>query len=171
MIIVFAFLAIQTSKLRQAVIYLGVFTLISSFVYMLYAAPDVALAEAVIGCTLSTILYLVAIKRYRIITVYFLKTQEDEKKEPFINTKPVYLQEFEKFLIKHEYELQIIYSHSNREELMKERNFDYLILDADMPVCICLNESYRESLLEKYNKENIHKFDIQAYSEDKYDQG
>jgi hypothetical protein len=54
---------------------------------------------------------------------------------------------------------------------MKERNFDYLILDADMPVCICLNESYRESLLEKYNKENIHKFDIQAYSEDKYDQG
>lgn len=70
-LIVFAILAIQTGVLRNAIIYLSVFSLLCSVVYLLLGAPDVAIAEAVIGCTLSTILYLVALRKYRIFTVYY----------------------------------------------------------------------------------------------------
>ncbi len=70
-LIVFAILAMQSRSLRNAVIYLSVFSLICSVVYLLLSAPDVAIAEATIGCTLSTILYLVALKKYKIFTVYY----------------------------------------------------------------------------------------------------
>lgn len=70
-LIVFAVLALQADILRNAVIYLSVFSLLCSAVYLFLGAPDVAIAEAVIGCTLSTILYLVALKKYKILTVYY----------------------------------------------------------------------------------------------------
>ena len=64
LMILFAAIAIQTEKPVRGAIYLGVFSLICSFVFLLYAAPDVAIAEAIIGSTLSTILYLVALYKY-----------------------------------------------------------------------------------------------------------
>lgn len=70
-LIIFAILAVQSRSLRNAVICLSVFSLVCSIVYLLLNAPDVAIAEATIGCTLSTILYLVALKKYRIFTVYY----------------------------------------------------------------------------------------------------
>lgn len=70
-IIVFAIASIQAKTLRQSVIFLSVFSLLCSFAYALYQAPDVAIAEAAIGCTLSTVLYLVAIKKFRIFRVYY----------------------------------------------------------------------------------------------------
>lgn len=62
-LVVFAIIAIQTAVLRNAIIYLSVFSLLCSIVYLFLGAPDVAIAEAAIGCTLSTILYLVALKK------------------------------------------------------------------------------------------------------------
>jgi putative multicomponent Na+:H+ antiporter subunit B len=70
-LILFAIISLQSSVLRNAVIYLTVFSLLSSAAYLFLGAPDVAIAEAVIGCTLSTILYLVALKKYKIISVYY----------------------------------------------------------------------------------------------------
>lgn len=69
--VIFSIAAIQAKSLRQSVIYLSVFSLLCSFAYALYQAPDVAIAEAVIGCSLSTVLYLVAIKKFRIFRVYY----------------------------------------------------------------------------------------------------
>ena len=69
--------AIQTRYLRHAVIYLGLFSLAIAFVYLLYHAPDVAIAEAVIGSTIATILYLVALQKYKIFTIYY-RLQEEE---------------------------------------------------------------------------------------------
>lgn len=81
-LITFAILAIQSRSLRNAVIYLAVFSLICSIVYLLLNAPDVAIAEATIGCTLSTILYLVALKKYKIFTVYYNCYFNDETHLP-----------------------------------------------------------------------------------------
>lgn len=78
--VVFAIASLQAKSLRHSVIFLSIFSLLCSFAYMLYQAPDVAIAEAVIGCTLSTVLYLVAIKKFRIFRVYyshFIKTPEN----------------------------------------------------------------------------------------------
>lgn len=74
----FAIIALQAHELRKAVIYLSVFSLICSIVYLLLGAPDVAIAEATIGCTLSTILYLVALKKYKIFTVYYNSYVSDD---------------------------------------------------------------------------------------------
>ncbi len=55
LVVILAILAIQTNTLRRAIVYLCVFSLLCSFCYLLYQAPDVAIAEAVIGSTLATI--------------------------------------------------------------------------------------------------------------------
>lgn len=71
LLLVFAIAAIHTHSLRHAIIYLGIYSLVSSLVYLLYGAADVAIAEAVIGCTLSTILFLVALKKYQVFILYY----------------------------------------------------------------------------------------------------
>ncbi len=76
-LVVLAFMTVQTIRLRRAVIYLGAFSLIASFAYLAYNAPDVAIAEAVIGCTLATVLFLIAMKKYRVITIYYVQDEAD----------------------------------------------------------------------------------------------
>lgn len=69
-LIVMAIIIIQTQRLRNAVIFLGVFSITIAFAYMLQGAPDVAIAEAVIGSTMSTILYVVAVQKYKLFRIY-----------------------------------------------------------------------------------------------------
>ncbi len=66
-LIFFALMALGTQRLRLAVIYLGVFSMSMAFVFIIYNAPDVAIAEAVIGSVFSSILYLVALKKYKVL--------------------------------------------------------------------------------------------------------
>ncbi|NSW89206.1 MAG: DUF4040 domain-containing protein [Firmicutes bacterium] len=81
---VFALLAVQTHQLRRAVIYLGVFSLINSFAYVFYGAPDVSLAEAIIGSTLVTVLYLIALKKYKPLpTRYTITTHYTYRQNTF----------------------------------------------------------------------------------------
>ncbi len=82
LMIIFAIASIQSESLRHSVIYLCVFSLLCSFAYALYQAPDVAIAEAAIGCTLSTVLYLVAIKKYRVFRVYYSNQVDILEKNP-----------------------------------------------------------------------------------------
>ncbi len=64
LLLIFAGAAIMTERPVRGAVYLGVFSLLCAFIFMLYQAPDVALAEAIIGSTLATILYLVALYQY-----------------------------------------------------------------------------------------------------------
>jgi len=68
-LIVFALAAIFASNLKLAIILSGVFVLWISFAYLLFHAPDVAVAEAVIASTLGTILFILTIKKYDDITI------------------------------------------------------------------------------------------------------
>ena len=77
-LLVLALLIIQQSSLRVAIIYAGVFSLVSSMVYLYHDAPDVALAEAVIGSTLATVLYLAALRKQEI----FLGESSREQAKP-----------------------------------------------------------------------------------------
>ena len=67
LLFLFAVLALQHPRLRTAVIFLGVFSLLASLVYLQHHSPDVAMAEAVIGSTLGTVLYLVALRKQEAI--------------------------------------------------------------------------------------------------------
>jgi len=64
LLIMFALYSVFAKNLKRAIAGAGIFGLWVSVVYMLYQAPDVALAEAVISSSLATILYVVTIKNY-----------------------------------------------------------------------------------------------------------
>lgn len=64
LLLLFALIIIHTKIMIRGAIYLGIFSLISSLCFLMYGAPDVAIAEAIIGSTISTILYLVALYKY-----------------------------------------------------------------------------------------------------------
>ncbi|MDY6915004.1 MAG: hydrogenase subunit MbhD domain-containing protein [Candidatus Cloacimonadota bacterium] len=60
-----AILAIYSRNLIAAVISAGVISLFASIIYLLLAAPDVAMTEAAIGSGLTTIIFLFAIKKIK----------------------------------------------------------------------------------------------------------
>ncbi len=69
MLVLLSATIIFTRKLRVAIILSGSCSMIAALVYMFLAAPDVALAEAIIGSTLSTIILLSGTQKYRVCTV------------------------------------------------------------------------------------------------------
>lgn len=71
-LIICAILTIQTQKMKIAVIYLSAFSIMVAFVYLLQGAPDVALAEAIIGSTMTTILFVVALHKYKLFRIYMI---------------------------------------------------------------------------------------------------
>ena len=67
LVLAMAIIAILNKKLSIAVIAAGVVSLFASVLYLLMAAPDVAMTEAAIGSGLSTLIFfyvLNTIKRY-----------------------------------------------------------------------------------------------------------
>ena len=71
LMIVMALFCVTAVNLRKAIIGLGAFSLLAAVCYLIYHAPDVAITEAVIGSALSTILYIIALKKYSSFYVYF----------------------------------------------------------------------------------------------------
>lgn len=129
-LVVIAIITVQTQRLRNAVIYMGVLSLTSSFVYLLYNAPDVAIAEAVVGSTLATVLYLVALRKYRLFTIFICLPYGD----PAIHQaprrwNPAIAEAIETFCAKKELEPQFILTTENIEAIMAKRQYG-LILDA-----------------------------------------
>lgn len=126
--VILAAASIGTPKLRRAAVYLGAFSLISSFVYLTYSAPDVAIAEAVIGSTLATVLFLIALKKYHVFTIYFTHAQQDVIDDRHILAgRTQILNDIEEFLISHELEPQIVYTAEDVDEVLQGENHDLLI--------------------------------------------
>lgn len=65
MMIVAAFMAIYLKNMLSAIISTGVISLLASIIYLLLAAPDVAMTEAAIGSGLTTIVFLFAFSKIR----------------------------------------------------------------------------------------------------------
>ena len=61
--IVAAIAAIHLKDLVAAVVAAGLVSLFASVIYLLLAAPDVAMTEAAIGAGLSTVIFLYAVKK------------------------------------------------------------------------------------------------------------
>jgi uncharacterized MnhB-related membrane protein len=63
--LVMGFTAILHKKLSVAVIATGVVSLLASVLFVLMAAPDVAMTEAAIGSGLSTIIFFYVLNKIR----------------------------------------------------------------------------------------------------------
>ncbi len=126
--VILAIIAVETEKLRRVVIYLGIFSLVSSFAYLLYSAPDVAIAEAIIGSTLATILYLVAIKKYSVFTIYYLNIDTPNLHEPdFLRSKNDFLHLVEAYCLEKELEPHVINTPENTEHVIQNHQYDLIV--------------------------------------------
>ena len=63
--IIAAFLAIRLKNLLAAIISAGVISLLASVIYLMLAAPDVAMTEAAIGSGLTTIIFIFTLKKIK----------------------------------------------------------------------------------------------------------
>jgi uncharacterized MnhB-related membrane protein len=63
--VVAAIYAVLTKKTLNAVIASGIISLSASIIYLLLAAPDVAMTEATIGAGLTTVVFLYAMKHVK----------------------------------------------------------------------------------------------------------
>lgn len=146
--------AVQGARLRRSVIYLGGFSLLSSLLYILYLAPDVAIAEAIIGCTISVILLLVAIKKYRDITIYYVAQDKENPGEAPAEAVCVrMLEELDRYLTGFEFEPHMLSTTLNDSELNDKQEFDLLIVRQGSKVCMYSpKESYHTPLIREFLK-------------------
>lgn len=152
LLVIMAIVTIQTQRLRNAIIYLGAFSLSMSFVYMLYNAPDVAIAEAVIGSTLATILYLVALQKYKVFTIYYHVHSGDVNDKHYSHKKYFeYVKLLEIFCAKQELEPQIIYTTEEKEVIMENNRYSIIIEDhSDELVLHVHSENCKVDELERF---------------------
>lgn len=130
--IVFAALAIHAGMLRQAVIYLAIFSLLAAFLYVLYAAPELAVAEAVIGSGLVTLLYLAALRRNREYSIALLAEGHRYRlSDAYMNymERTRAIREIRHFFELRELEPQLVYTSIPLEEALQDRRFDLILLE------------------------------------------
>lgn len=151
-LVVLAIVTVQTQMMRVAVIFLGAFSLTISFVFLLYSAPDVALAEAVVGSTLSTILYLVALQKYKIFTIYYSLTEDEFESQEHLSSEHLQFKKmFEKFCAKQELEPQFIYTVETFDQITKSHQYALIILNEPHKITIWGHpENYKLDSLEKF---------------------
>lgn len=65
LILVMAIVAVQNKNIVVAVIAAGAVSLFASILYLLLAAPDVAMTEAAIGSGLSTIIFFYVLNKIK----------------------------------------------------------------------------------------------------------
>ena len=125
-----ALVALLSQSLWRSVVYLAIFSLLSSFAFLLYQAPDVAIAEAVVGTGLSTVLFLVALKNRRLITIYYLQPGLEQINDQTITplTRQM-LKEIEAIYTDEEKAIQIIHTAIPCDVMLKNRHFDLLVVD------------------------------------------
>ncbi|WGS64853.1 Na(+)/H(+) antiporter subunit B [Marinitoga aeolica] len=70
-LLIFAFMAIESKKLINSIIYLSILSMLSVVSFVFMKAPDVAITEAVIGSGLVTAVF--------IFTLFSLKKAGDKK--------------------------------------------------------------------------------------------
>ena len=63
--LIMAFVALYHRSIKVAILSAGVVSLFASILYLLLAAPDVALTEAAIGSGLSTIIFFYVLNQIR----------------------------------------------------------------------------------------------------------
>ncbi|MBN1891288.1 MAG: DUF4040 domain-containing protein [Clostridiales bacterium] len=127
-LVVIAISAVATSSLKRAIIYMAIFSLLASFVYLLYRAPDVAIAEAVIGCGLAMVLYLVSIKKQRTLTVYYIHHQETSVNDTNMpQNASRLLAGLESYFEGRDLGMHIIHTVKQKNEIIGKTDYDLLI--------------------------------------------
>ncbi|GAU77933.1 DUF4040 domain-containing protein [Fusibacter sp. 3D3] len=155
-LVILAIMTVQTQKMRHAVVYLGAFSLTISFIYLLYNAPDVAIAEAIIGSTLSTILYLVALQKYKIFTVYYCLSEAEFEDQSHLTAEHLQFKKLlDKYCAKQELEPQIIYTVDATKTIIEHHPYALIVQNEPTNIKIWGHpENYKmDSLISFFDRE------------------
>jgi uncharacterized MnhB-related membrane protein len=133
LLVILAIVALQTRRLRNSMIYLGLFSMTIAFVYLLYGAPDVAIAEAIIGSTMATVLYIVSFQKYRLFVIYVQIDQShiNDKIYKKNHYEPL-LKIIEKYCGKSGVEPLVIYTVSSVEDIEAQHHYS-VIIESQIP--------------------------------------
>ena len=129
---VFALLAIHTSSLRQAIIHLAVFSLLAAFLYLRYAAPELAIAEAAIGSGLVTLLYLAALRRNKVFTIGVVTGGDSDRlRDGYMRhvERSRALHELRAFFVARELEVQTVFIPDPLDEALRSPAYDLILLE------------------------------------------
>ena len=129
-LVLLAVLALQSENLRHAVIYFSVFSLICSVLYLYYQAPDVAIAEAVMGSGLITLLYLTALRRYKVYSICFTNTDVETVRDHDIlkgSRRGQLIHDIENFCLTRELDPQVAYTPQKVLDILRSGQHDLII--------------------------------------------
>lgn len=130
LLLILALYVVLSDNLLRSNIYLGVFSLTMALAYLFYNAPDVALAEAAIGVGLSTVMYLVALKKITVYDICFIDEEatdfDDDNIHQYLS---LVIRPLEVFIEKiEEIEPQISYSNHSMDEMVQDKNHDLFLI-------------------------------------------
>ncbi|WP_277631276.1 Na(+)/H(+) antiporter subunit B [Atopococcus tabaci] len=128
-LVVLAIVVTQSNNLLRSLILLEVFSLLIALTYLLYQAPDVALAEVAIGLGLSTVLYLVGIKRIRVFHICYVFDETQAVRDAHIaEVEPTVVRPLELFLEKREnVEPHMAYSNKSLKDVIENDQPDLIV--------------------------------------------
>lgn len=131
----FAFLAIEATQMRLAIVFLAVFSLLTALIYLLYAAPELAIAEGVIGSGIVTLLYLAALKKNRVYTIGLIPMKAQahlpDRYMQFVEHSSAF-HEIRRFFERREVEVQIVFLDCSVNEAREIDFYDLIIQDTDL---------------------------------------
>jgi len=64
-VIIFSILAVHSKDLLLSVVFMGVVSMCLALLFLVLQAPDIAITEASVNAGLSTLIYVIAIKKTR----------------------------------------------------------------------------------------------------------
>ncbi len=127
LMILVALFIIFNRNLKRVIIATGVFSSLAAFAYLMFHAPDVAIAEAVIGSGFSTILYIIALKKHNTFFVYITSNNHLNNTTLSFETRNI-LARVSNYCLSKELQIQCVYSQSSPEEITEEHICDLIIV-------------------------------------------
>ncbi len=123
-----ALFIVSSRNYKRIIVALCALSLLAAFCYLIYHAPDVAIAEAVIGSALSTILYIVALKKHRNFYLYFSsKTQEKLSDFKVKAQMEEIVSKIRDYCSENDLEMQTVFTSESPADIEKEHLYDLIL--------------------------------------------
>ncbi len=162
LMLVTAIFIVVSGNLKRIIVALSALSLLAAFCYLIYHAPDVAIAEAVIGSALSTILYIVALKKHRSFYLYFSSRSQEKMSDFKVKAQmDDVVSKLKDYCSKNDLETQSVFTNESPANIAKEHLYDLILEKENDKVIIYGSDAekhviaIKELLLESIDKEKI----------------
>lgn len=157
-VVIIAISLVQTNNLRKAIIINSVFGMAMSFVFLIYGATDVAVAQAVISTVISTIIFIVALKQYQVYDIFCILTEDEEMDELYRDDSRVHVLELVyKYCRKESLSPRLTYTRELRQEIINKYYYELIIEQKEDGTIVFVghSENLKLPLLKSFIDENL----------------